>query len=207
MNKKQHYRNLLADIINAYMLNYGLAKSDIRSILKMSTAKFDELLDSISTISFDNLVRLSLAFGVEPHEFLDKNFGFLNISKLPPETQKLISNRKLKGNKEKKHTVSSEADRLIKKGATNSPTTSKILFHQMHPSVREGKTSSEVTKLFNTSKRDNITSFNYKKKSPKVFIHVDFIDKFKNIPEEQIFEKINEIEKKIDRENEANAKK
>ena len=204
MNKKQHYRNLLADLIHTYMLNYCLDKSDIRSILKMSTVKFDELLDGTSTMSFDNLVKLSLAFGVEPHEFLDKNFGFLNINKLPLETQKLINNRKLKAKTGKVDTISSELDRQIEEGELNYPTTSKILFHKMPPSVTANKKSSEVTKLFKTGKRHNVTSFKFKKKSPTVFIHIDFIEKFKNIPEEEVFKKINDIEKEIDRENEGN---
>ena len=202
MNKKQHYRNILADLIYAYTLYYGLDKSDIRSILKMSAGKFEELLNATSTISYDNLVKLSLAFGVEPHEFLDKNFGFLDINKLPIETQKLISNRKLKAKTRKFDTISSELDRQIEDGELNSPTTSKILFHKMKPSVTFNKKSSEVTKLFKTGKRDNVTSFKFKKKSPTVFIHVDYLDKYKDKPEEEIFKEINRLEREIDCENE-----
>lgn len=193
--------------IITYITHFKLDRIDIANIFSISIERLDNIISGKTTLSFDNMVKLASFFGIKHYEFSDKNFPFPLVEKLPASTKEIIRLRKLKNKEKIVDTISSELDRLVKDGEANSPTTSKILFHKIKPSVTANKKSSEVTKLFNTSKRDNITSFNFKKKSPKVFIHIDFIDKFKDIPEEDIFEKINEIEKEIDRENETKTKK
>lgn len=180
----ENYRKALLSL----RLKFNLTQNQVAEIADIEQTKYSGFETGKLKLDLDSAHNLSKKiWGVDYTSFVSFSKTEIEISKLPPATQKAIKASENTSLNDSTNLLAKELDRLISEGHLNTPTTAKLLHSKMDKKLAERK-STEITSLLTRPPRNRDIIALKTVKSPKVFVHKDYASKYEKMSKEELLE-------------------
>lgn len=197
MKSEEYYKVEFGKQVAKYLKKSGLDINDFAHLIKSNTENVKDIINGKVGLTIKKMVAIASLFGQVYYNFANPNYPIPAKEELIKNIKDVLARRKTIGKKpiDTDRILASELDRLITEGYLNTPTTAKLLHSKMDKKLAERK-STEITSLLTRPPRNKEIIALKAIKSPKVFVHKDYVSKYEKMTKEDLIKLVKNMEKK-----------